>query len=365
MTLFSSELANVGGHFLVGLQKSATLTEHDKRLLSALRPAGIILFRDNFKGEAPYEEWLSSLGELIKDARSCVERGSLIVSIDHEGGAVFRPPPPITNFGPAATWADTSAKVGAAMAIELRSLGVNLNYAPIVDIHTNPNNPVIGTRAFGTTAEAATEAARNFTIELQKGGVIACPKHFPGHGDTNVDSHYDLPVVHSSLTDLRRRELRPFAAMVDAGARILMSAHIAYPAIDAQHPATLSHRLLNDVLRGELGFRGVITTDDIGMHAVSNLFQDHDAAAIAVQAGCDLIMISAHWTDTNNALGLAQGLLDSLKGGKLSDKVFETSQDRIHQLLAAAQDHRVAALSPTILADHRTLKDINAQIGQG
>ena len=356
MSLFSSELAKVGGHFLIGLQKSATLTERDKRLLSTLRPAGIILFRDNFKREAPYEEWLSSLGDLIEGARSCVEGKPLFVSIDHEGGAVFRPPPPITNFGPAATWAETSSEVGAAMAVELRSLGVNLNYAPVVDIHTNPSNPVIGNRAFGATAEVVTEAARNFMAELQKGGILACPKHFPGHGDTSVDSHYDLPVVRSSLAELRQRELPPFAAMVEAGARILMSAHIVYPAIDAKHPATLSHRLLNDVLRGELGFRGVITTDDIGMHAVSSLFQDHDAAANALRAGCDLIMISAHWTDTKIALGLAQGLLDSLKSGKLSSAVFEASQERIHQLLAAAQDHRVAALPPTILADHRALK---------
>src|SRR5258708_10468032 len=156
------DLATVGRHFIIGLQKSASLTERDKWLLTALQPAGIILFRENFKNGIPYEEWLSCLRELIESARACVERKTLLISIDHEGGSVFRPPPPITNFGPAVRWAPRSAAVGAAMGVELRSLGINLNYAPVVDIHTNPANPVIGNRAFGMTPEIVIEGARNF-----------------------------------------------------------------------------------------------------------------------------------------------------------------------------------------------------------
>src|ERR1700688_4759943 len=209
---FPSKLATVGRHFLIGLQKSVSLTEQDRRLLSALRPTGIILYRENFKHGVPYEEWLPPLRELIESARACVERETLLVTIDHEGGAVFRPPPPITNFGPAAKWASRSGEVGAAMGVELRSLGINLNYAPVVDIHTNPINPVIGSRAFGETPEIVAQAARNFLLTLEREGVVGCPKHFPGHGDTSVDSHYDLPVVRRSLDELRQRELLPFAA---------------------------------------------------------------------------------------------------------------------------------------------------------
>jgi beta-N-acetylhexosaminidase len=353
---FPSDLAAVGNHFLIGLQKSVILTDHDKRLLSTLRPAGVILFKDNFKRGVPYEDWLTSLRELIDGVRTCVERESLLTSIDHEGGAVFRPPPPIANFGPAAQWAQRSGDVGAAMGVELRSLGVNLNYAPVVDIHTNPANPVIGTRAFGTTPEIVIESARNFLLAQEREGVLGCPKHFPGHGDTSVDSHYGLPVVHGSLDELRQRELLPFAAMIQAGAKIVMSAHILYPAIDPERPATLSKLWLNDVLREELGFGGVITTDDVGMGAVSELFDRPGMAASAIEAGCDLIMLSAHWTETNRVLGFAQDLLASLGNGKLSPEIFETSQKRIDRLLKSAKVHPIEALPEAVLAAHSRLR---------
>jgi beta-N-acetylhexosaminidase len=356
MMEFPSGLCAVGRHFLVGLQKSASFTEHDERLLSALRPAGIILFRDNFKRGVSYEEWLASYHELIDRARACIGREQLLISIDHESGAVFRPPPPITNFGPAAKWASRSGEVGAAMAVEVRSLGINLNYAPVVDIHTNPANPVIGSRSFGTDADVVIAGARNFLQALEQGGVLGCPKHFPGHGDTSVDSHYDLPVVNRTLEELRRRELLPFAAMVQAGAKIIMSAHILYPAIDPQFPATLSKFWLSDVLRGDLGFQGVITTDDIGMGAVSALFGKPGAAVKALRAGCDLLMMSAHWTETNRTIGLAQDLLEGLNSGALDAKTFEASDTRIAELLAAAPTHGINVLPEDVLAAHDALR---------
>ncbi|HEX4642196.1 MAG TPA: beta-N-acetylhexosaminidase [Candidatus Acidoferrales bacterium] len=356
MMEFPSDLSAVGRHFLVGLQKSVSFTEHDERLLSALRPAGIILFRDNFKRGVPYAEWLAAYRELIDRARACIGREQILISIDHESGAVFRPPPPITNFGTAAKWASRGGEVGAAMAVELRSLGINLNYAPVVDIHTNPANPVIGSRAFGTDADLVIASARSFLKALEQGGVLGCPKHFPGHGDTSIDSHYDLPVVNRTLEELRRRELLPFAAMVQAGARIIMSAHILYPAIDPQFPATLSKFWLSDVLRGEMGFQGVITTDDIGMGAVSALFGKPGAAVNALQAGCDLLMMSAHWTETNRTVGLAQDLLEGLNSGALDAQTFAASETRIAELLAAAPTHKIDALPDNVLAVHETLR---------
>jgi beta-N-acetylhexosaminidase len=351
----SSDLSKVGQHFLIGLQKSEKLTDHDVRLLTALRPAGIILFRDNFKQGAPYDEWLSCLRDLIESARDCVRGKPLLISIDHECGSVFRPPPPITNFGPAAKWAKKSAEVGTAIGIELRSLGINLNYAPVADIHTNPGNPVIGNRAFGKTHELVIESARNFLFSMESEGVIGCPKHFPGHGDTKIDSHYGLPIVASTLEELRRRELLPFAAMVHAGARMIMSAHIFFPTIDPAHPATMSRLLLTDVLRGELGFQGVITTDDIGMGAVSALFEKHGSAANTIQAGCDLIMMSAHWGDTNRCIGLAQDLLDCVNASPANHTLFKASQNRIDKFLAEAPVHSVQPLPDALFAAHRTI----------
>src|SRR5579872_829697 len=208
----SSDLATTGKHFIIGLQKSPILTEHDEQLLSALQPAGIILFRENFKRGEPYKTWLPSLRDLLLRVRECVDRPTLLISVDHECGSVFRPPPPITNFGPAAIWASRSAEVGRAMGLELRSLGINLNYAPVVDVHTNSSNPVIGQRAFGETPEIVSESARNFLLAIEREGVIGCPKHFPGHGDTDLDSHYGLPIVRRSLDELRKRELLTFGA---------------------------------------------------------------------------------------------------------------------------------------------------------
>jgi beta-N-acetylhexosaminidase len=350
-----SDLAHAGKHFIIGLEKSVSLTEHDEQLLSVLRPAGIILFRENFRLDVPYEDGLTCLRDLIDRARACVGRKTLLISMDHEGGAVFRPPPPITNFGPAAKWAPRSAEVGAAMGVELRSLGINLNYAPVVDIHTNAANPVIGNRAFGPTAEIVTGSSRNFLLALESEGVLGCPKHFPGHGDTNVDSHYGLPIVRRSLEELRQRELLPFGAMVEAGAKIIMTAHIFYPVIDTENPATMSRLFLNGVLRNELGFEGVITTDDVGMGAVSRLFEEPGAATVALQSGCDLIMMSAHWTDTSRCLGLAQDLLDSLKNERLDPQIFEAAQKRIDALLVAAPVHTVGTLPASVFAAHRAI----------
>lgn len=355
MSNHSAELNNVGRHFLIGLQKSYQLTDHDVQLLTVLQPAGIILFRENFKRSAPYGEWLACLRELIESVRECVQGKPLLISIDHECGKVFRPPPPITNFGPASSWAEKSTEVGTAMGIELRSLGVNLNYAPVVDINTNPQNPVIGNRAFGATPEQVSESARKFVSAIEKEGVIACPKHFPGHGDTKIDSHYGLPIVESPLEDLRRREFLPFAAMVEAGAKIIMSAHIVFPGIDPVSAATMSRRFLSEILRGEMGFQGVITTDDIGMGAVSALFEKSESAAKTIQAGCDLIMMSAHWTNTNRCLGLAQNLLDSLNSGTADHALFQASQKRIDKLLSAAPAHPVLALPDETFAAHGTI----------
>jgi len=240
--------------------------------------------------------------------------------------------------------------------VELRSLGINLNYAPVVDIHTNPANPVIGNRAFGMEPEMVADSAHKFLEAQEHEGVIACPKHFPGHGDTSVDSHYDLPVVNRTLDELRQRELPPFAAMVQAGAKIIMSAHILYPAIDAACPATLSRLWLNDILRGEMGFQGVITTDDIGMGAVSALFGKPGAAVKALHAGCDLLMMSAHWTDTNRIAGLAEDLLEGLRSGSLDRKVFEASDARIAGLLTAAPVHLIDSLPEAVSAAHHALR---------
>jgi beta-N-acetylhexosaminidase len=261
----------------------------------------------------------------------------------------------VTHFAAAARWPGLARQVGEAMGRELRSLGVNVNFAPVADIDLEPDNPIIGSRAFGRDASAVVAAAVDFLGGLESAGVLGCAKHFPGHGATVVDSHRDLPVVDADLDTLRRRDLRPFAALVDSGVRLVMTAHVLYPRIDASAPATLSSRLLREVLRGELGFRGVVVSDDVGMGAVSARFAEPGAAVDALAAGCDLIAICAHLTDTGRALAMAKDLAAAWRAGTLSEAVLGESHGRIAALLEDAARPPVEALPESLWAGHRGL----------
>jgi beta-N-acetylhexosaminidase len=347
--------AAFGLHFLIGLQKSPRLTEHDRRLLTELRPAGVVLFRDNFDHAAPYEQWLETLAQQLAEVRRCVGRDELLVCIDHEGGAVLRTPAPLTAFAAAARWSGEARRVGAAMGRELRSLGVNVDFAPVADIHLQPDNPIIGQRAFGSDAVTVRKAAVEFLRGLESEGVLGCAKHFPGHGATVSDSHLELPVLETDLDTLRRRELQPFAALVEHGVRLVMTAHILFPRIDPDVPATLSPRLLRGVLRGELGFDGVIVSDDVGMRAVAGRFAAPRAAARALTAGCDLIAICAHLADTGQALAMARDLAAAWRDGSLPEAELAESHGRVSRLLEAAPRHPVEPLPAAVLAAHRAI----------
>lgn len=271
--------------------------------------AGLIFFARNFadlKDVQQIAEQLDEIGRLYR-APGALAKLPPILSIDHEGGRVQRIKRPLTVWPPMAHLADKPAEVaeevGRAVARELGCLGLNLDFAPVLDVHTNCENPVIGDRAFGTTPEAVSERAlaflRGLEAEALPGGKMrGCGKHFPGHGDTATDSHYTLPVVHHPEERLRSVELLPFAAAVKAGIGMLMTAHVVYPAIDTR-PATLSQRWLQGILRGELGFSGVILSDDLDMRALSpehlSGFDANGAAGeIVVEsllAGCDAFLL--------------------------------------------------------------------------
>jgi beta-N-acetylhexosaminidase len=351
-------LAVLGEHFLIGLRPTPDLHPDDRRLLETLRPAGVIAFRGNFDAEAPYEQWRARFAQLVADARAAIGRERALVCIDHEGGTVLRPPAPITPFAFARQWADRAGAVGAAMAAELASLGINLDFAPVVDIDSNPANPVIGPRAFGATADEVIAAALPFIEGLQRGGVLACAKHFPGHGDTAVDSHHGLPTLDLDRAQLHARELRPFAA-VAPHVHLVMTAHILFPRIDPDVPATMSRTLVTDVLRGELGYRGAVVTDDIGMRAVSAMFDAPGAAARVLASGTDLIMVCSHWSSTDRAYALAEDLARA----QLPAELLAASGARIHALLAAAPPHTPHALPPERFAAHAQLAPLRARAG--
>jgi beta-N-acetylhexosaminidase len=348
------DISAVGDHFIVGLRPTTTLHPLDRALLADLRPAGVVLFKSNFLHDQPYAVWSEAYSRLIAEVRQAVGRDRLLIGIDHEGGRVCRTPPPITRFAYAALWAAQAGSVGRAMGSELASLGVNLDFAPVLDIHSNPSNPVIGPRSFGTTAEAVSNAALTFMAALQSEGVLACGKHFPGHGDTDKDSHRELPVLRRDLPGLRQRELKPFAAAIQAGIPMVMTSHLLLPDIDADSPATMSRRIIHGLLREELGFKGVIVSDDIGMHAVSRLFEEPSATVRLFGAGTDLMMVCAHWTDTERCRGFARALMRALEEGKIAADWDTQSRQRIRGLLARAPQSPVAPLAEDVLATHRT-----------
>jgi beta-N-acetylhexosaminidase len=282
MTARAGELLVVG---FDGTRAPASLVER----IAAGRIGGVVLFTRNFGT-------IDEIAALVRSLAEAVPAGAppIIISLDQEGGRVQRIKAPLAVWPPMAALGARddealSEAVGRAVGAEVASLGFNVDYAPVLDVHTNASNPVIGDRAFGREVEPATRHALAFWRGLEAAGVRGCGKHFPGHGDTATDSHLELPRVDHDERRLREVELKPFAAAVHAGMPMIMTAHVLYPAIDAR-PATLSRRWLTDVLRGELGFRGVILSDDLDMKAVAGQFPLEEAVIDGLLAGCDAFL---------------------------------------------------------------------------
>ncbi len=223
-----------------------------------------------------------------------------LVAVDQEGGLVQRLRAPATRWPPmmshdAALHADHDVQlaqdVGMAIGQELRAVGFDIDFAPILDVHTNPANPIIGDRAFGTTAQAVSRRALAFARGLAAAGMLSCGKHFPGHGDTLTDSHLELPRIDHDWARLRSVELAPFVAAAAAELPMLMTAHVVFSALDATVPATLSRKVMTDLLRHEIGYRGVVVSDDLDMRAIAAHHGVGNAAIAAIRAGCDAILL--------------------------------------------------------------------------
>ena len=278
-----------GNHLIVGVSGTA-LTDEDKRILSKLKPVGVCFFAKNFLDGEPYEVWLQSYRKLNQEIREYTERESMFISIDHEGGRVIRPPLPITRFPYSYVCRKRARQVAAAMATELKSLGINVSWAPVADIFSNPNNPIIGPRSFDTTPETAAEYAREYFLGLKESGIIACAKHFPGHGDTNTDSHLALPILNLTKEAIEKRELIPFKTLIAEKIPLIMTAHILFPEIGGDI-ATFSQPILNEILRKKLGFEGVVVSDDLDMKAVADMYSQSGTVAHTLNAGCDLFLM--------------------------------------------------------------------------
>jgi beta-N-acetylhexosaminidase len=280
-----------GQRVMVGFEGLAA-SDDLRRILRDYAPGGVVLFARNV--EAP-EQVAELVRELQSLARAAGQDLPLLVGIDQEGGRVarLREPwtvwPPMRAVGEAGS-EDLARQLGRALAGELRACGIRYDFAPVVDVHTNPRNTVIGDRSFGEDPGLVGRLGAAVVEGLQTGGVAACAKHFPGHGDTDVDSHLDLPAVDHSRSRLDDVELPPFRRCIEAGVATIMVAHVLTRELDDRLPASLSPEVTAGLLRRDLGFPGVVVSDDLDMKAVSARWRPGDAAVLCAKAGCDLLL---------------------------------------------------------------------------
>ena len=275
------------GQILVVGVASTSLAGEETRALSRGERGGVVLFRRNIGRDAGAPAALSALTAAVRKASP-----DALVAIDQEGGRVVRLGPPAPALPPMRKIGDMddvtfAERLAEAQARELAALGITMSFAPVADIHTRAENPIIGDRAFAETPEKVATFARAWATGLARGGVLSCAKHFPGHGDTTVDSHLALPRVERDAAGLEVIEIAAFRALardVDS----MMSAHVVYPALDEQL-ATFSRAICTDLLRTKLGFEGVLFSDDLEMKAIQ--LPVGDAAVLSVAAGCDAILV--------------------------------------------------------------------------
>ncbi|WP_020652470.1 beta-N-acetylhexosaminidase [Massilia niastensis] len=296
--------------------------------LRAHKVRGACLFRQNMTDAAQLTRFTGALRDAMGP--------EALVALDQEGGAVVRstwvPAPPSAMALGAADDVELARAIGAAVARAVRALGFNWNFAPVLDLNNNPHNPVIAERSFGADPETATRIALAWMEGSESEGVACCVKHFPGHGDTHVDSHRDLPTVDKPLAELERFEFAPFRIAAPS-APAVMTAHIVYPALDPDNPATMSRAILTGILREQFGYQGVIITDGMDMHAIAHRYGAGQAAVNALVAGADMVMaIGARETQVETLHAIAA----AIESGVLPLPEVEA---RLARLSALARSH--------------------------
>jgi beta-N-acetylhexosaminidase len=295
---------------------------------------GVILFAENFKSKAQSTHLILTMQDQAEIP--------LMISVDQEGGLVTRIPfmPSMPgNMALGATNNPTLAKeVGIGIGSELRSLGIHVNFGPVLDVNNNPNNPVIGVRSFGDDPNRIIELGHAYMEGLNEAGVLAVGKHFPGHGDVSLDSHFVLPTSNKTISDLQNLELKPFKSLIDSGIQGIMTAHIAFPNIESETvkskkdglpielPATLSPKIITNILRNDLSFQGLIFTDAMDMKAVANHFGTAEASIRAIEAGVDIVLMP------DNLQHAFDGILEAVKEGRIEEARIDESVKRILQV---------------------------------
>lgn len=353
----------VGQLFVVGFD-GYSVTPEFKKAVQELNLGGTIYFKRNVQSPAQLAE-LSN--ELQFSARG-KDTPPLFIAIDHEGGKVNRLVKPFTKFpGNDILGELGSPKVafqfGLVIAKELKAVGININFAPVVDVETNPNNPVMKNRMFSSDPEVCSRMGSAVCRGIQKMQVIAVAKHFPGHGDTNVDSHLALPKVEKTFEELDKCELIPFKRIARSRVEGIMTAHILNPNLDPDYPATLSVKTVEEILRKQIRFQKLIFTDDMEMKAIMDNYGAEEAAVLAVQAGCDVLVYRG---DTGTPEKQIEAIVKAVESNRIPLSRIEASIQRIQAAKKTYCDVRepieVTEVSQFIgLPDHFHLADCIAK----
>lgn len=326
----------IGQMLLCGFE-GTEVTDQLKALIAEHYIGGVIYFARNVEQTGQVAQLSEQLQQIAEQSGTL----PLWVSIDQEGGMVARitegvalmPGQMALAAGAIGTGVglrdggDAAYEAALISGKELRALGINLNFAPVLDVNNNPDNPVIGVRSFGESAELVAEFGQRSVQGFQDANVVATAKHFPGHGDTSVDSHLDLPTIVHGQERIRSLELVPFVRAIEGGVDAIMSSHIYFPAFESEKlPATLSKSVLTGLLREELGYEGVIMTDCMEMNAIAEHYGTVAASVMAIEAGADLVLIS-HRLDRQ--IGAIDAIEQAVKQGRLSEARIDASVERL------------------------------------
>ena len=317
----------IGQMLMVGFPGTAVPPEFE-RFLREYRVGNVILFSRNIENARQTRALCAHLQRIVRESTG----RPAILSVDQEGGVVSRLGPDGTNVPGAMAEAATgdpenAYEAGVLTGRELRAMGILMDLAPVMDVNRNPENPVIGVRSYGESGETVARFGVRMMQGLQAGGVLSTLKHFPGHGDTSVDSHLGLPAVERTADELAECELIPFERAIRAGADCVMTSHILFPRIEPERvPATMSRRVLTGLLRERLGFEGIVMTDCLEMKAIHDFYGTANGALAAIQAGADMVCISHHQELAEEAARLVES---SVREGRLAESVLDRAVERM------------------------------------
>ena len=317
----------IGQRIALGFS-GTTVSEELRRLVTKYKAGNIILFKRNLESASQAKALCDELQELVQ-----AETGEpAFIAIDQEGGAVVRLPPDMVSVPGAMALAASGKPENAALAAqitaaELWRIGVNLNLAPVLDVNCNVDNPVIGSRSFSPRPEEAAAFGCATVRAFEEAGLMCCGKHFPGHGDTSVDSHFDLPMVDLSLVELEARELIPYRAAIEAGIPAIMTSHILFPQVEPEgFPATMSAKILRGLLRERLGFKGLILSDAMEMEAIKTHYGMPSGCIEALTAGVDIIYLCHEMPEVEESL---KAIYAAHESGRFDEKEADASVERI------------------------------------